>query len=158
MRGEIAHPWVIEIIPRLLAADLSNWGETVKDFVEACVAHPDDMPQLTKYAWIGGASVQHPQVRLLTMPRDQDESALLAVKDKLAFLVLQGKLDKYVLGDKLDKFMHSNFKNVEFHILDDCGHAPFYEKPEELNKTTLDWVNRNSAVGLSLFSLGRIQT
>ena len=151
MHGEVAHPWIIEFIPRLLADDLSKWGETAKDFVESCVAYPDDMPQLTKYAWIGGASEQHPKVRLLALPRGQDESALLAVKDKLAFLVLHGKMDKHVLGDRLETFMHSNFKNVEFHIWDHCGHAPFYDKPEEFNKATLDWVNKNSAVSLFSF-------
>lgn len=157
MHPEVAHPWIIEFIPRLLAKDLEAWGETVKDFVESCVAYPDDMPQLTKYAWIGGVSGQHPGVRLLALPRGQDESALLAVKDTLPFLVLQGTMDKHVLGDKLNKFMHSNFANVEFHLWGHCGHAPFYDKPEEFNKATLDWVNRIATVSPFVFPLGRIQ-
>ena len=144
MHGEVANPWIIEFIPRLLADDLSAWGETAKIFVESCVAYPDDMPQLTKYAWIGGASGQHPQVRLHALPRGQDESALLAVKDKFPFLVLHGTMDKHVLGDKLEKFMHSNFKNVEFHMWDHCGHAPFFDRPEEFNKTTLEWVKKTT--------------
>lgn len=142
MHGEVAHPWIIEFIPRLLANDLDSWGETAKAFVESCVAYPDDMPQLTKYAWMGGVSGQHPQVRLLALPRGQDESALLAVKDKLPFLVLQGTMDNHVLGDKLEKFMHNNFKNVEFHTWEHCGHAPFFDKPGEFNKTTLEWINK----------------
>jgi len=142
MHGEVANPWIIEFIPRLLTNDLNPWGEIAKAFVESCVAYPDEMPQLTKYAWMGGVSGQHPQVRLLALPRGQDESALLAVKDTLPFLVLHGTMDKHVLGDKLDKFMHSNFKNVEFHMWDNCGHAPFFDRPEEFNKTTLGWVDR----------------
>lgn len=151
MHGEVANPWIIEFIPRLLANDLNSWGETAKGFVESCVAYPDDMPQLTKYAWMGGMSGQHPQVRLLALPRGQDESALLAVKDKLHFLVLHGTMDKHVLGDKLDGFMHSNFKNVEFHMWDHCGHAPFFDRPEKFNKTTLEWINRITKVGLLSF-------
>jgi len=146
MHGEVAHPWIIEFIPRLLANDLDQWGETAKAFVESCVAYPDDMPQLTKYAWMGGVSGQHPQVRLLALPRGQDETGLLAVKDTLPFLVLHGTMDKHVLGDKLDKFMHSNFKNVEFHTWAHCGHAPFFDKPEEFNKTTLEWINKVTKV------------
>jgi pimeloyl-ACP methyl ester carboxylesterase len=152
MHGEVANPWIIEFIPRLLADDLSAWGETAKVFVESCVAYPDDMPQLTKYAWIGGASGQHPQVRLHALPRGQDESALLAVKDKFPFLVLHGTMDKHVLGDKLEKFMHSNFKNVEFHMWDHCGHAPFFDRPEEFNKTTLEWVNKTTEVSFLSFA------
>lgn len=146
MHGEVANPWIIEFIPRLLANDLNQWGETVKDFVESCVAYPDKMPQITKYAWMGGVSGQHPQVRLLALPRGQDESALLSAKDKLPFLVLQGTMDKHVLGDKLEKFMHSNFTNVEFHMWDHCGHAPFYDRPEEFNRATLDWVDKITKV------------
>jgi len=142
MHGEVANPWIVEFIPRLLANDLEQWGETAKAFVESCVAYPDDMPQLTKYAWMGGVSGQHPQVRLLALPRGQDENGLLSVKDTLPFLVLHGTMDKHVLGDKLEKFMHDHFKNVEFHMWDHCGHAPFFDRPEEFNKTTLEWVNK----------------
>ena len=155
MHGEVANPWIIEFIPHLLANDLNSWGETAKAFVESCVAYPDDMPQLTKYAWMGGVSGQHPQVRLLALPRGQDESALLAVKDKIQFLVLQGTMDNHVLGDKLEKFMHSNFKNVEFHMWDRCGHAPFFDRPEEFNKTTLEWVNKIAKV--SYFRISRVR-
>lgn len=154
MHGEVANPWIIEFIPRLLANDLNSWGETAKAFVESCVAYPENMPQLTKYAWIGGVSGQHPQVRLLALPRGQDESALLAVKDTLPFLVLQGTMDNHVLGDKLEKFMHSNFKNVEFHMWTHCGHAPFFDRPEEFNKTTLEWVNKITNV--SWFRIFRV--
>jgi pimeloyl-ACP methyl ester carboxylesterase len=152
MHGEVANPWIMEFIPRLLADDLNQWGETAKAFVESCVAYPDEMPQLTKYAWMGGVSGQHPQVRLLALPRGQDESALLSVKDTLPFLVLQGTMDKHVLSDKMDKFMHDNFKNVEFHLWDHCGHAPFFDKQEEFNKVTLEWVDRITKVTVSYLS------
>ena len=153
MHGEVANPWIIEFIPRLLANDLSQWGKTVKDFVESCVAYPDQMPQLTKYAWMGGVSGQHPQVRLLALPREQDESALLSVKDKLPFLVVQGSMDKHVLGGKLKKFMLSHFRNVEFHTWDHCGHAPFFDKPKEFNEVTLDWVRKITKVTVSYLPL-----
>ena len=58
MHGEVANPWIIEFIPRLLTNDLNPWGEIAKAFVESCVAYPDEMPQLTKYAWMGGVSVE----------------------------------------------------------------------------------------------------
>ena len=152
MHGEVAHPWIIDFTPRLLANDLNQWGETAKDFVESCVAYPDQMPQLTKYAWMGGVSGQHPQVRLLVLPRGQDESSLLAVKDMLPFLVLNGTMDKHVDGGKLEKSMLTNFKNVEFHMWDHYGHAPFFDKPKEFNETTLEWVNRIAKVALSHLS------
>ena len=151
MHGEVANPWIIEFIPRLLTNDLNPWGEVAKAFVESCVAYPDEMPQLTKYAWIGGVLGQQPQVRLLALPRGQDESALLAAKDTLPFLVLHGTMDKHVLGEKLEKFMHNNFKNVEFHMWDNCGHAPFFDKPDEFNEATLGWVNGITQVGLLSF-------
>jgi len=38
--------------------------------------------------------------------------------------------------------MKKTFDDVEIHIYEDCGHAPFYDCPVETNKAILEFVQR----------------
>ena len=63
-----------------------------------------------------------------------------------------GKMDKPVLlfwgrNDKLVPFEHSNnlraaIPNVEFCVIENCGHIPHYEKPEEVNPILLEFLRK----------------
>lgn len=44
--------------------------------------------------------------------------------------------------DKIENFMKENFGNVEFHGLKGVGHAVFFESPEFVNKTVLEFVGK----------------
>jgi len=63
-----------------------------------------------------------------------------------------GKIDKRILmfwgrNDNTVPFDHSNIlraalPNVEFHAIENCGHIPHYEKPEEVNPTLLEFLRK----------------
>jgi pimeloyl-ACP methyl ester carboxylesterase len=63
-----------------------------------------------------------------------------------------GKMDKPVLllwgrNDPTVPFKHSDvlraaMPRVEFHVFENCGHIPHYEKPEEFNPILLDFVRK----------------
>ena len=61
-----------------------------------------------------------------------------------------GKMDKPVLlfwgrDDPTVPFKHSRYlraamPNLEFHVIENCGHIPHYEKPEEVNPVLLEFL------------------
>jgi len=65
-----------------------------------------------------------------------------------------GKMDKPVLlfwgrKDHTVPFRHSNvlraaMPNMEFHVIENCGHIPHHEKPDEVNPTLLEFLKRPS--------------
>jgi pimeloyl-ACP methyl ester carboxylesterase len=85
-----------------------------------------------------------PAVRRYLLFRTQDERALLAAaKDKLPFLVLQGDADKHILWENLEKFMGTDaFGQSRFVRMEGVGHAPFFERPREVNGTILEFVQK----------------
>jgi pimeloyl-ACP methyl ester carboxylesterase len=47
-------------------------------------------------------------------------------------------------------FEHSNdlravMPNVEFHVIENCGHIPHYEKPDEFNPILLEFLNKHDS-------------
>jgi pimeloyl-ACP methyl ester carboxylesterase len=66
----------------------------------------------------------------------------LAAKQTFPFLVIHGEEDKHMYIDKLESFMKENFENVEFHAVNGAGDAVFYESPEFVNNTILEFVKR----------------
>ena len=63
-----------------------------------------------------------------------------------------GTMDKQILlfwgrNDNTVPFEHSNdlratLPNVEFHVIENCGHIPHYEKPEEVNPILLEFLRK----------------
>jgi len=63
-----------------------------------------------------------------------------------------GKMDKDILlfwgrDDNTVPFEHSNdvraaLPNVQFHAIENCGHIPHYEKPEEVNPILLEFLRK----------------
>jgi pimeloyl-ACP methyl ester carboxylesterase len=142
MHPEIAHPYIISLVPGLLNPDLNVFYKVVKDFAHSCVAYPDKVPAETKYSWIGAVAGQHPNVRTFSLMRTQDETKLVEARKTLPYLVIQGTMDLHVIADNLVAFMKKTFEDVEIHVLEECGHAPFYDRPTETNKAILGFVQR----------------
>jgi len=88
---------------------------------------------------------KHPLVRQHSLLRTQEEATLLASKDTFPFLVIHGTEDRHMYVDKIEAFMKENFGNVEFHRVEGAGHATFYETPEFVNRTLLEFVNKQIA-------------
>jgi pimeloyl-ACP methyl ester carboxylesterase len=65
-----------------------------------------------------------------------------------------GKMDKPVLlvwgrNDTTVPFVHSDdlraaVPQAEFHVIEECGHIPHYEKPEEFNPILLEFLKKNA--------------
>lgn len=65
-----------------------------------------------------------------------------------------GKMDKPVLlvwgrNDTTVPFVHSDdlraaMPQAEFHVIEDCGHIPHYEKPGEFNPILLEFLKKNA--------------
>ncbi|MEP0806225.1 MAG: alpha/beta hydrolase [Chloroflexota bacterium] len=65
-----------------------------------------------------------------------------------------GKMDKPVLlvwgrNDTTVPFVHSDdlraaVPQAEFHVIEECGHIPHYEKPEEFNPLLLEFLKKNA--------------
>jgi pimeloyl-ACP methyl ester carboxylesterase len=63
-----------------------------------------------------------------------------------------GKMDKDILlfwgrDDTTVPFEHSRelcaaLPHVQFHIIENCGHIPHYEKPEEVNPILLEFLRK----------------
>ena len=63
-----------------------------------------------------------------------------------------GKMEKQILlfwgrNDTTVPFEHSDLlraemPNLEFHIIEDCGHIPHYEKPDEVNPILMNFLRR----------------
>lgn len=65
----------------------------------------------------------------------------------MPILVIYGTEDQHIYGKKMEEITKEAFKPevIEFHALEDCGHMPFYGKPEETNRMILDWIKRVNA-------------
>lgn len=44
--------------------------------------------------------------------------------------------------DKLVAFMEETFEDVEIRLFEECGHAPFYDRPADVDIAILEFVKR----------------
>jgi len=151
MLPEVVTQWSSDFFPRMLDFDLAKFGPTVKEFVESCVAFGDKLDQETKYSWMGAVAGQNPNVRVLSLPHTQDETALMKARMTLPYLVLHGTMDKFVDGLKIKAYMEKNFGNFVFRLWKDVGHAPFWDAPNDANKEIISFAKRLSRVSISSF-------
>jgi len=144
MHSEVATPYIINFIPKLLDPSLANFGPTVKEFAESCVAYGDKLDQATKYSWMGAVAGQHPDIRNWSIPHIQNEAALMNASKTLPYLVLHGTLDKHVDGNKLKTWMEPRFGNLKFKLWNNTGHASFWDNPDKANKEIVNFAARLS--------------
>jgi pimeloyl-ACP methyl ester carboxylesterase len=149
MLGDVSTPWIVEFLPRLFDADLAEFGPIVKEFVESYVAFGDRLDQLIKYSWMGVIAGQNPEVRVLSIPHTQNETALMNVRATIPYLALHGNMDKLVDGVKLRAYMDQYFGNFAFRYLTDVGHAFFWDAPAETNQEIIAFAMRLSQVSIS---------
>jgi len=146
MHPEVAHPTIMEILPRILTSDATELSKGVRDFVISCVAPGRSIPYANMCMWAGAMLLQHPLVRTHSVSRTQDERALMSVAKTLPVLCIQGSEDQHIIAAKHEQFMKSNFGNVEYYTLPGIGHSTFWEQPEKVNELVLVWVKKVSQV------------
>ena len=147
--NDVATPWVLNFIPRLLDYDLAKFGPTAKEFAESCVAFGDKLDQGVKYSWVGAVAGQNPAIRNWSIPHTQSETALMKASSTFPYLVLHGTKDKHIDGLKLKAYMQKNFGNFVFRLWDNVGHASFYDDPIDANKEIVAFAKRLSRVSIS---------
>ncbi len=64
-------------------------------------------------------------------------------KMKVPVLLLTGDGDLFG-PPAMQRLFAQKFPNAETHVIDEAGHATYWEQPEEFNKTVLDWVGRHA--------------
>lgn len=143
MLNDVATPFILNFIPRLLDPSLDKFGPTDKEFVESCVAYGDKLDQATKYAWMGAVAGQHPDIRVWSIPHTQNETALMSVSKTFPYLVLHGTMDKHIDGHKLKTFMDTYFGNFVFRLWDNTGHASFFDNPDQANAEIVAFANEH---------------
>ncbi|KAL1962667.1 hypothetical protein VTN77DRAFT_9301 [Rasamsonia byssochlamydoides] len=142
----VADPWVFELLPRLLSADVDVFFQACIDLADSCFSPDYPVSDETKWAWMGVVAAQTPAVRRIMATRTQDEMNLLSALHWMPFLVIQGTADRHIRHEKLEALMRTLFPAVtEYHRLEGVGHACFYEKPEEVDRLIVEFVQRNQA-------------
>jgi len=142
MHHQVMNPLLGDVLAPFMSTDLTLWYKGAQYFVDSCVAHPEKIPIMTKYAWISGATIQHPIIRTHLLARIQDERGLSQAKKSLPYLALLGAKDTHNDATKMAAFIRKEFEQSEVHVFDDCGHSPFYEKPEETREAIFAFVSR----------------
>ena len=150
MLEQVATPWILNFIPRLLDPSLDLFGQTDKEFAESCVAFGDKLDQATKYTWMGAVAGQHPDIRVWSIPHTQNETALMAAAKKFPYLVLHGTMDHHIDGSKLRPFMNQYFGNFVFRLWPNVGHASFFDNPDPANKEIVAFANRLNSPSVSV--------
>jgi len=144
MHPKVAHPVVMEILPRILTNDVVELSKGVRDFAISCVAPGRSIPYADMCMWTGAILLQHPLVRTYSISRTQDERALMSVSKTLPFLCIHGLEDQHMIAANHEQFMKLNFGNVEYHTIPGLGHSTFWEQPEKINELILAWIKKIS--------------
>ncbi|KZT54180.1 alpha/beta-hydrolase [Calocera cornea HHB12733] len=108
------------------------------------VYRPDrDMPYARRAMLFGDAAAQPPNVRKAYLLRSQDAQPWLDMGEKMCeMLLVHGRQDSGVLPQKTLDVMRKAFGNRATPCwIDDCGHSPFLEKPDECRRGILAFVD-----------------
>jgi len=149
MLNDVATPFILNFIPRLLDFDLTKLGPTAKEFAESCVAFGDKLDQIVKYSWMGAVAGQNPNIRVWSIPHTQSEAALMKTSKTFPYLVLHGTMDKHIDGIRLKAYMKKYFGNYVFRLWDNVGHAPFWDNPTGANQEIVAFAKRLNKVSNS---------
>ncbi len=62
-------------------------------------------------------------------------------KMDMPVLLFWGRNDRTVPFE-YNETLRAMLPNVEFHVIEDCGHIPHYEKPDEVNPILLEFLRK----------------
>lgn len=135
-------PMLEKLVPDLLSTDSNVISRASLQFVQSCVENPHAaLPFETKIQWLGGCAMLPQNVRLLTLSRQQSTDRWEKEIKQLPVLIVHGTMDSMVITSKLQETASRYLQNYQIKLLDDVGHAPFYERPAETNYHILDFVS-----------------
>ncbi|KAF9267041.1 alpha/beta-hydrolase [Marasmius fiardii PR-910] len=142
---KVIPPTLFEIAGGLMSTnDVAEHKTSLIAFGKSVFLSPESIPIQTRCAWMGASALQPPIVTKLVFTRKQDPTKLFeAGKSGMSVLFVQGQYDQHrksemVVVDVLGK----HFTRKEVVIMEETGHAFFYEKPEETNKLLLAFTRK----------------
>lgn len=137
-------PTLVKLIPLFSSAtDVTPALTARTEFIDALFADPSCVPFDVKSKWLGNTVVQTPDITAVLQSRRTDEARLFELGRRgLPLLVLHGKEDKLVDGDAVITLLKPSFKNMEVRLLDNSGHAVFYDSHGDTVDILIDFVRR----------------
>lgn len=120
-------------------------GDFFRKFVELCFLEPrrDTMSYTLKTALLGSMSLTTATQRYREFViRTQEPEKMLAAAPNIETLYILGSNDEVVKTDVIQTYLEQNFPRLQTELVPGTGHAPFWEKPDEVKKLIVDFVAR----------------
>ncbi|KAF9267040.1 alpha/beta-hydrolase [Marasmius fiardii PR-910] len=143
--SQVVPPTLLESAGGLMVTDdVIAHKTSLIAFAKSLFFLPESIPIQTRCAWMGASLLQPPIVAKLVLFRKQDPTKLFeAGKAGMPVLFIQGKHDRHRKSSTIVvEAVGDYFSQKEVVVLEETGHAFFYEKPEETNKLLLDFTRR----------------
>ena len=113
----------------MFSDDLSENLAATLDFVRACFHRQPEADELSKM--VGFNMMVPPHIRGAARGRSEDYRPTAATTKKPIFAAWGAK--ERVVPTELGEHLAAAFPNVQTHVYDNCGHAPFWEEPDKFN-------------------------
>lgn len=117
-----------EFIRKKVAVTFHDPKHATDELVEECYATINDKSKLIRILSLAKSAIRHnmaSEIPKMTMP----------------VLLIWGRQDIITPPHVAEEF-HSLFPNSELHWIDECGHAPMMEHPEQFNEILGTWLTK----------------
>ncbi|GJE99196.1 alpha/beta hydrolase [Phanerochaete sordida] len=135
--------WIVATLPALLDSDATAAWRANVAFVDGLFARPDEVPHEVKLRWLGDIALAPPCTRVYieASSRGLDDAKWEEMVANMRFMVIQGRLDRLVDSSKMEAVLKERFgKRLEWVTIEDAGHTPCWEKPEEHNAAVIRYI------------------
>ena len=140
----LMHDALQVLAPQVLSEHANDMAAASAAFVDSCVRVP--LPYEVRLQWMGGFVAQPLASRLHSVGRAQDHTVWEATARALPVLVVQGMEDQHIVHERMVPIVRRVYDDVEVHLLEDVGHSPHFERPEETNRFILEWAKAKKIV------------
>ena len=131
------HDVLKALVPQILSERADDIAAAAAGFVDSCVYTP--LPYPVRLQWMGGFVAQPRASRLYSVRRAQDHTVWEATARPLPVLVVQGLEDQHCVHEEMVPIVRRVYDDVEVRLLENVGHSPHFESPEETNRFILEW-------------------
>ena len=117
-----------EYLRRKIALTFHDPRHVTDALVEECYETVNDKGKLIRILALAKSAIRH------NMAKDIPHM-------RMPVLLIWGRQDTITPPHVAEEF-HSLFPNSELHWIDECGHAPMMEHPQEFNRILQEWLTR----------------
>ncbi|KAI0034468.1 alpha/beta-hydrolase [Vararia minispora EC-137] len=140
----VATPGILSLLSSLTSNDDCAMLVKAKlTFADQLFVKPETVPYELKCKWLGITVAQPPQALRLICTRTQDPAGLFKKGNEgLPLLIVHGTEDEQIVAEKVIEEAKPVFKNITVRLFNGLGHALFYEDPEGVMASILDFVRQ----------------